>query len=335
MTGCIRRMHTPRAARYAAAIAVALTAAVLLHAAKAPVDPQWQQAADLYVKRHWADAEKALLAYTKRLPAPPLIADALVKAGVCRLMLRDTSGARRHFEKVAFDESARRKSPGAVAEAFDRLHTLLLNEGASAALRARVLDECRRRLPDCDTLPRMYEREGDALLAASLPRQSLECYVSAGLGLSPGGTNTLRLLRGCLSANPPPLDEADAARYAAAAAAKPACADTLCALLAKRGEGWIAEDVRARLLLESGKSSEAAAAWDAMLRRRRGPVDRIALSRCEALAADEPEKGIEAFSAGWTTTRTHRCASAPPPATPCYWPNMATSRRRHPGWRPS
>jgi len=70
MTGCIRRMHTPRAARYAAAIAVALTAAVLLHAAEAPVDPQWQQAADLYTKRHWADAEKALLVYAK-LPPPP------------------------------------------------------------------------------------------------------------------------------------------------------------------------------------------------------------------------------------------------------------------------
>ncbi|NLF23868.1 MAG: tetratricopeptide repeat protein, partial [Lentisphaerae bacterium] len=266
-----------------------------LTAAEAPVDPQWQQGADLFARRHWADAERALLAYAKRTPPPVLRADALVRAGVCRLMLRDAPGARRHFEKAAYDEVARRKSPAAVAEAFDRLHRLHLEEGSPAALRARVLDDCRRRLPQCAVLPKMYEREGDALLAAGRHSQSLECYVSAGRGLSPGGTNTLRLLRGCLSASPPPLDESAAACYAAAAAAKPTCAAALCTLLSRRGEGWLAEDVRARMLLESGKAAEAAAAWETMLRRRRGPPDRIAFARCEALSAGEPEKGIAAL----------------------------------------
>ncbi|HRU70310.1 MAG TPA: tetratricopeptide repeat protein [Kiritimatiellia bacterium] len=118
-------------------------------------------------------------------------------------MLRDNAGARRHLEKAAYDEVARRKSPEAVAEAFDRLHILLLSEGASASIRARVLDDCRRRLPACAALPRMYEREGDALLAANRPRPSLDCYAAAGAGLSPGGTNAVRLLRGCLAADNP------------------------------------------------------------------------------------------------------------------------------------
>ncbi|MGI6494603.1 MAG: tetratricopeptide repeat protein [Kiritimatiellia bacterium] len=297
MADCFRRLHTLRSARPAAdpAILVVLAAAPLLHAAEAPDDPQWRQAADLYGKRHWADAEKAFLAYARRFPAPPRRADALVGAGACSLMLHDAPAARRHFEKAAYDEDARRKSPKAVAEAFDRLHALLLEEGASAARRARVLDDCRRRLPDCAALPRMQEREGDALLAAGLHRQAADRYVSAGAGLSPGGTNTLRLLRGCFSVSPPPLDGADAARLAEAVRAKPACSAALCGLLSGRREGWLAEDVRARHLLDSGKASEAAAAWEAMLRRRRGPPDRIAFARCEALAAWKPGKGIEAL----------------------------------------
>ena len=229
-------------------------------------------------------------------PPPARYADARVKAGVCRQMLRDNAGARRHFEKAAYDDVARRKSPEAVAEAFDRLHLLLLNEGASASLRARVLDDCRHRLPACAALPRMREREGDALLTAGRHRQALDCYAAAGTGLSAGGTNVVRLLRECLAANPPPLAEDDATRLAAAAGAKPACAASLCALLAKRGEGWLAEDVRAWLLMGSGKAAEAAGVWEAMLRGRRGPADRIALSHCEALAAGEPRKGLEAFS---------------------------------------
>jgi len=68
VTGCFRRLHTPRAARYAAAVAAALAASARLHAAEAPVDPRWRQADDLYAGRHWADAEKALLAYAKRTP---------------------------------------------------------------------------------------------------------------------------------------------------------------------------------------------------------------------------------------------------------------------------
>ena len=68
MTGVFRRIHTPRVVRYAAAIAVALSTALRLMAAEAPADPQWQQAAGLFAKRHWADAEKALLAYAKRTP---------------------------------------------------------------------------------------------------------------------------------------------------------------------------------------------------------------------------------------------------------------------------
>ena len=110
-----------------------------------------------------------------------------------------------------------------------------------------------------------------------------------------GGTNAVHLLSGCFAANPPPLAAEDAARLVAASAAKPACADALCALLAKRREGWLAEDVRARLLLEAGRADEAAGLWEAMLRGRRGPEDRIAFARCEALAAGKPGKGIEAL----------------------------------------
>ena len=59
-----------RAARDHIAVAVALSTALRLMAAEAPADPQWQQAAGLFAKRHWADAEKALLAYAKRIPLP-------------------------------------------------------------------------------------------------------------------------------------------------------------------------------------------------------------------------------------------------------------------------
>ena len=285
------------AARYAAAFAAALVAAGLLFAGEPPPDPAWQRAGELFGKRLWLDAEKSLLVYSKRFPAPPRQAEAFVRAGQCRLMLRDPAGARRHFEKAAYDETARRKSPGAVAEAFDRLHKLHLDEGKPPALRARVIDDCRRRLPGCAELRRMCEREGDALLADNLSRQALDCYVAAGEGLSPGGTNTARLLRGCLAANPPPLSEGDIALLSGALEAKPACAAALCGLLAKRGEGWLAEDVRAWQLMGSGKASVAAALWETMLRGRRGPADRIAMARCGALAAGDPGKGLEAFGA--------------------------------------
>ncbi|HRR33330.1 MAG TPA: hypothetical protein P5026_04485 [Kiritimatiellia bacterium] len=70
MTGSLGRMRTHRTARYNIAVAVVLATAVQLNAAEAPVDPQWQQAADLFAKRHWAGAEKTLLAYAKRTPPP-------------------------------------------------------------------------------------------------------------------------------------------------------------------------------------------------------------------------------------------------------------------------
>ena len=70
MVRCSIGMRTHRAARYHLAVAVALSTALRLTAAEAPVDPQWQQGADLFARRHWADAERALLAYAKRTPPP-------------------------------------------------------------------------------------------------------------------------------------------------------------------------------------------------------------------------------------------------------------------------
>ncbi len=171
----------------APALSLAVASGVRLRANPVPPDPDRARAEALFAKRHWADAEKAFMDYANRMPTPPDRAEAWVKAGVCRLERRDAAGARRRFEQAAYDEAARRRSPEAVAEAFDRLHMLHLGQGASAAVRARLLDDCRRRLPDCAALRRMQEREGDALLASNQPRQALSCYIAAGSGLSPGG----------------------------------------------------------------------------------------------------------------------------------------------------
>lgn len=70
-----------------------LTSPPRLRADQAPPDPALAGAEALFKKRLWADAEKALLSYVGRVPPPPDRAGALVKAGVCRQMLRDAPGA--------------------------------------------------------------------------------------------------------------------------------------------------------------------------------------------------------------------------------------------------
>ncbi|MBR0056571.1 MAG: tetratricopeptide repeat protein, partial [Kiritimatiellae bacterium] len=103
--------------------------ALLCHGAPAPT---WEAASSLFAKGRWADAEKALDAYAAQTPAPPHRAEAFVLEARCREKRRDVAGARKIYESVIRDDSLRRASPAAVADAYNRLHALLAADAKAA-----------------------------------------------------------------------------------------------------------------------------------------------------------------------------------------------------------
>lgn len=256
-----------------------------LQADSAPQDPGLARAEKLYKKRLWADAEKAFLDCASHAPKTPFANAALCKAGHCRLGLHDDKGAEALFERVVSDPAALKDAPEPVADAFDQLHILFLKRKNRPA-REKLIRRCRAALPGAAVNARIAEREGDARLETGATEKALSFYDDAGAGLSPAGTNAVRLLRpprlkGRLGL--PPLSESDAAVLAAVAAAKPACGIALCRLLAGRGEGWRAEDVLARLDAHEKKYDDAIKIWESLLKSGRGPADRIGLAVAETV----------------------------------------------------
>ena len=128
--------------------------------------PTWEAASGLFANGRWAEAEKALDAYAAQTPSPPHRAEALVLEARCREKRRDIAGARKVYESVARDDSLRRASPAAVADAYDRLHALLIADAKAAPARKRLVDDAKRRIPGTPALSSILEREGDALLAS-------------------------------------------------------------------------------------------------------------------------------------------------------------------------
>lgn len=270
------------------------SAAPAAAAPKPPPDPEWEAAAKLFKQRHWADAEKAFLKYARRTPSPRR-AEALVMAGRARISLKDSPAAQRLFGTVIREPGLRRSEPEAVAAAFDHLHRLMLAEGKPPAQRQRLLYDFKRALPSSSLLPKANEREADALLVSGSPQDALKLYNAAGAGLSLTGTNIVILLEGSIATAPAPLTNSDLKRQLAASRARPAIADGLMDTLARRKDGWRAEDLRAQLLLEDGKPADAATAWETMLKNRRGPADQIALARAAALGSVKAADGAAAY----------------------------------------
>lgn len=295
-------------------------------APKPPPDPEWEAAAKLFKQRHWADAEKAFVKYARRLPPPSRRAEALVMVGRARVSLKDGPGARRQFEAAIREPGLRRAEPEAVAEAFDRLHRLLLDEGKSSSQRQRLLDDFKRSLPQSPLLSTAHEREADALLISRLPQDALKLYNAAEAGLSHTGTNIVILLRTSLTTSPAPLTNDDLKLQLAASRTRPQVADGLAAVLAQRKEGWRAEDIRTQLLLEEGKPAAAVTAWEAMLKSRRGPADQIALARAAALATIKASDGAVAYGE-WLAAypQSPLREQAARRATLCCWRPVATS----------
>jgi len=240
------------------------------------------RAEELFQRQLWADAEKAFLTYALRSARDPsAAASAFCRAGVCRLSAGNDRGAEELFERVLSDPAAAKNAPDAAAAAFDQLHVILLKQGKRPA-REKLIARCRKALPDSPAAARIAEREGDARLEAGAADRALEYYALAGRGLSAAGADTVRLLSPKKSGlSLPPLSESDAGLLAGVAAAKPACAPALCDLLSKRGDGWRAENVRARLLADQKKFAEAAAVWESLLKSGQGPADAMGLSLAE------------------------------------------------------
>ena len=117
------------------------------------------QGDDAFRRSRWTEAEGFYLDAAGRVPRSPRYAEAMRKAGQCRVRLKDYRKARKHFEAVTGDARARRESPGEAARAFSDLHALLLEQGDAAA-RERLVADFRRALPDSPRLPRVGEREG-------------------------------------------------------------------------------------------------------------------------------------------------------------------------------
>ncbi|MDD4443409.1 MAG: tetratricopeptide repeat protein [Kiritimatiellae bacterium] len=261
-----------------------LASLVAAGAAGAPADTASARAESLYSRQQWTDAEAAFLACAAHAPGTAAAAGAHVKAGLCRLKTRDEKGAFALFRQVADDPAAAKSAPDAAASAFDQLHLRLLKQEKRPA-REKLIARCRKALPGHPVNARIAEREGDARLTAGASDKALDFYALAGAGLSGTGSNIVRLI----SAPKPgilrqPLTQADADRLAAVAAARPACGLALCGILSKRGDGWRAEDVRARIYTSQKKFAEAIAVWESLLKAGEGPADELGLVLAETRA---------------------------------------------------
>ncbi|MBR4611103.1 MAG: tetratricopeptide repeat protein, partial [Kiritimatiellae bacterium] len=252
--------------------------------------PTFEQASKLFEEGKTGDAGVALEAYAGQRPSPPRRAEALLLLGRCHERRRDFAKARRQFEQITQDGVMRRKEPGAVAEAYDRLHALLVSQGASALTRRRVVDAARRDIRESEAFSHICEREGDALVIAGDMRGALASYEAAP-AISEAGESVRGLLKAGFASSRK-ISDSDIAALSKVAKSKADLVRPLCMALSKCREGWMAEDFLASHCLSNGKGDEAAKIWKDMLRRKAGPADAIAYSHCEALAATNPKSAI-------------------------------------------
>ncbi len=250
----------------------------------------FEQASKLFEEGKTGDAGVALEVYAGQRPSPPRRAEALLLLGRCHERRRDFAKARRQFEQIAQDGAMRRKEPGAVAEAYDRLHALLVSQGASALTRRRIVDDARRDIRESEAFSRICEREGDALVIAGDMRGALASYEAAP-AISEAGESVRDLLKAGLASSRK-ISDSDIAALSKVAKSKADVVRPLCMALSKCREGWMAEDFLASHCLSKGKGDEAAKIWKDMLRRKAGPADAIVYSHCEALAATNPKSAI-------------------------------------------
>ena len=77
-------------------------------AARAVADTAFQ-------KEDWGKAEKAYVAYSRQMPPPKDVSDALVRVAVCRNQMKDSTGALRVLGQVFSDVSVTKREPDALA----------------------------------------------------------------------------------------------------------------------------------------------------------------------------------------------------------------------------
>ncbi|MBR3085303.1 MAG: tetratricopeptide repeat protein [Kiritimatiellae bacterium] len=259
-----------------------LLASVSLAFCAEPPGQAIDKAKALFDAGKWGEAGNVLEEYARRRPAPPRLAEALVLQGRCHERRGDFAAAQKIYSRVAHDDAMLRKDPDAVAMACDRLHALLVSQGAPATTRKRFIEEARLRVRSPDAQARIREREGAALVAADDIRGALASYRAAPT-LSEPGRAALSLLE-AVAAPARKVADADIESLSKLAVSKPDLVRPLCRALSRCRDGWRAEDFLATHCLACGRGREAAEIWKDLSRRKVGPVDAIAYSYCEALA---------------------------------------------------
>ena len=240
-------------------------------------DTAFERAESFYGQHRWSDAEPLFLSCAARVPNSVTAADALVKAGVCRVKTRDFKGARALFLRV-IDARMVKIAPDPSARAFDQLHRLLIKQNKSAARESLAL-QCRKLLPRHVTCAHIFEREGDMQLEGGKLDKARKFYSYAEPVLSKVGADILVLLS--LKGNARTLTQSDADRLARVAEVRPSCALALCKILAGCRDDWRAEDVRARIYLKKQNYEEAVATWENLVKVGKGPVDAFSLAIAE------------------------------------------------------
>ncbi|MCL2103713.1 MAG: hypothetical protein FWH21_01445, partial [Kiritimatiellaeota bacterium] len=238
-------------------------------------------------KGQWAGAEKAYLAYSRQMPPPKDINGALVRIAECRVNRGDAPGALRALGQVFSDVSAAKREPDALADAYALQHGVHVKTPSKAGDRARALDDFRKRLPNHPRLPKLYEAEADTLTVDGKVAEAVKYYGLAGEGLSEQGKRIYSLLSGHASVTSEPLSGGDIATLASVMELRPEMALPLCDALAKRKEGWQAEEARVVFLDARRRYAEARPVLERLVRQGEGPTDLFALRLAHLTAFKE------------------------------------------------
>jgi len=167
-----------------------------------------RKAADsAFEQKRWVDAERAYLAYSRRMPPPKDAGAALMRVAECRMKVKDTAGAVRVLGQVIADMAVAKREPDVLAAAYALQHSLHAKAPSKASDRARLLDDFRKRLPAHPQLLSLYEREADALVTEGKIVEATKYYALAGNALSGQGKRLSALLAGHASLSPHDLVE--------------------------------------------------------------------------------------------------------------------------------
>ena len=240
-----------------------------------------------FEKENWVGAEKAYVAYSRRMPPPKDINDALVKVAECRMRMGDTNGALRALGPVF----SSKREPDALAAAYALQHGIHAKTPAKANDRARFIGDFRKRLPNHPQLLKVYESEADALVSHGKIAEAMRYYTLAGDALSARGKRLFSLFSQHVSITPPPLSEGDVQTLWHIMESCPDMVPPLCDALAKRKEGWRAEEVRSIWFEAQQRYAEMRATLERLIRQKEGPLDLFALrvAYLTALREGKPE----------------------------------------------